>query len=212
MTLVRIASADDVADIVRIHREAFPGFFLTSLGPRFLELMYREYMRHPCGIVLVACDASEAAVCGFVAGTTDPATFFRSLRQTRKWQFAWAAVPALLMRPWVVAERMWAALFYSGERPMELERSALLSSLGVTPESLGRGFGRLLVEAFCDAVRSRGGTSCYLTTDAARNDRVNRFYERCGMRRVASFRRPRGRDMNVYWRGTSAARESMEEK
>ena len=54
MTLVRIASADDVADIVRIHREAFPGFFLTSLGPRFLELMYREYMRHPCGIVLVA--------------------------------------------------------------------------------------------------------------------------------------------------------------
>src|SRR5204862_7639511 len=44
---------DDVRDVVRIHLDAFPGFFLSFLGPAFLRLLYRGILDDPTGIALV---------------------------------------------------------------------------------------------------------------------------------------------------------------
>ncbi|WP_305016831.1 hypothetical protein [Mycobacterium tuberculosis] len=44
---IRPAQASDIAQIVQVHLQAFPGFFLTLMGPRFLRLLYSGFLNHP---------------------------------------------------------------------------------------------------------------------------------------------------------------------
>jgi predicted N-acetyltransferase YhbS len=70
----------------------------------------------------------------------------------------------------------------------------------VRPSSEGKGIGRQLVLAFCQALAARGVESVCLTTDRDRNDRVNRFYQQLGFRLSRSYVTPEGRAMNEYVR------------
>lgn len=200
--MIRMAGSSDVDAIVAVHDAAFPDFFLTSLGPRFLKLLYEGYLEHESGVLLVAGDDSieRGGIVGFVAGTTRPEAFFSSLRAAKGLRMTSAALPALLRRPWIVGERLWAAVRYSGEKPPAIGHAALLSSLAVRPDAAGRGIGQRLVEAFCQEAGLQGASTVYLTTDSAGNDPANAFYGRCGFLRVAELARPRGRIMNVYLR------------
>ena len=36
---------EHVADVVHVHEVAFPGYFLTFLGSRFLRLLYSETLK-----------------------------------------------------------------------------------------------------------------------------------------------------------------------
>lgn len=200
--MIRVARRSDVDAVVAVHGAAFTGFFLTSLGPRFLKLLYEGYVEHESAVLLVAGsdDADSGDVVGFVAGTTRPEAFFASLRAARGLRMTRAALPALLRRPWIVGERLWAAARYSGEKPAAIGNAALLSSLAVRPGAAGRGIGQKLVEAFCREAALKGASTVYLTTDSSGNDPANAFYGRCGFRRVAELARPRGRIMNVYLR------------
>ena len=200
--MIRRAGRSDVDAVVAVHGAAFAGFFLTSLGPRFLKLLYEGHVEHESAVLLVACsDGTDSGeIVGFVAGTTRPEAFFASLRAARGLQMTSAALPALLRRPWVVGERLWAAVRYSGEKPTAIGNAALLSSLAVRPDAAGRGTGQRLVEAFCREAALQGASTVYLTTDSSGNDPANAFYGRCGFLRVAELARPRGRIMNVYLR------------
>jgi len=97
-----------------------------------------------------------------------------------------------------VARKCLGALFYRGEQPAGLANAALLSSLAVDPACSGKGAGQALVKAFADEAATRGCACVYLTTDQAENDRVNRFYEKCGFRLRDSFPRPGQRMMNRW--------------
>lgn len=186
-------AAGTLADL---HTAAFPGFFLTSLGRRFLRLLYAGFMSEPQAICLVAEDAGETL--GFAAGTMHPAGFFRALLQRRALTFALAAVPGLLRSPLFVARKCLGALYYRGETPGGLPEAALLSSLAVSPAAQGRGVGQALVTAFAEEARRRGGMAVYLTTDENDNERTNRFYARCGFVLLDTFTRPGHRTMNRW--------------
>lgn len=190
------AGRGDIEAIVRLHIAAFPGFFLTSLGSRFLRLFYRGFLDLESGICIVARDADR--LLGFAAGTTKPDTFFRSLLKRKGARFALAAVPGLVRNPLFGARKCFGALFYRGEQPTALPGAALLSSLAVSPEYSGKGVGQALVRAFCAELRRRGVTCVYLATDEVGNDRVNRFYVKCGFRLVDTFERPGNRRMNRW--------------
>lgn len=182
--------------IVCLHREAFPGFFLTFLGPRFLQVLYRSFWDADTGICVVAQYGDE--LIGFAAGTTEPETFFRTVLRRRVLSFVVAAVPGLLRNPIFVIRKCFGALFYRGEKPAAMPTAGLLSSLAVSPHVSGRGVGRQLVEAFCGEARERGVDAVYLATDASDNDSVNRFYEKCGFHLVDTFERPGRRRMNRW--------------
>lgn len=51
---LRFADERDIDAVASVHLAAFPGFFLTSLGRRFLIEMYRGFLSHPSGIFFVA--------------------------------------------------------------------------------------------------------------------------------------------------------------
>jgi GNAT superfamily N-acetyltransferase len=198
LTTRLLAEGDRVCipQLVALHTAAFPGFFLTSLGPAFLRLLYTGFAREHEGICLVV--ESHGILAGFAAGTTAPDKFFSRLLRRRALAFALAALPGLLSNPLFAARKCLGALFYRGEQPAGLANAALLSSLAVSPAFSGQGIGQQLVLAFAEEARRQGCSSLYLTTDEADNDRANRFYAKCGFVLRDTFKRPGNRIMNRW--------------
>jgi ribosomal protein S18 acetylase RimI-like enzyme len=187
----------DIPSLVSLHQKAFPTSFLTMLGPRFLAELYRGFVCGDSGVCIVA--ESSKQLIGAVAGTTQPAGFFRSLLVQRWPHFVWAAIGSITARPWVVGTRLIGALFYRGENPEQLTGSgALLSSIGVDPTRSRGGVGRMLVDQFFELAKVAGADYVFLTTDKDDNDTVNRFYVRYGFTLEATFVKNGNRRMNRY--------------
>jgi GNAT superfamily N-acetyltransferase len=184
----------DVAACARIHAKAFPGFFLSELGERFLCQLYQGYVDAPDGVALVAVDDQET-VLGAALGTIEPAGFYRRLLMRRWWAFALASLAFVLRRPRHLP-RLVRAVTYRGDVPIDVG-GALFSSLCVDPAA-GRGVGRLLATAYLDRIVELGADNAYLTTDAVDNERTNRFHQQMGWRVAGEFSTPEGRLMHVY--------------
>jgi ribosomal protein S18 acetylase RimI-like enzyme len=183
-------------EVVSVHQEAFPGFFLSALGARFLSEFYRSFVTDDLGSGFVAINDPSGQVLGFVVGPTNPIGYFGRLVRRRWWAFAFASAQAALLNPSCVP-RLLRALSYRGEPPVGKPR-ALLSSIAVSPRAQGCGVGAALVRAWVAEVRARDATGCYLTTDACDNDAVNGFYQSLGWKLEAVYSTPEGRRMNRY--------------
>ena len=64
---IRKATINDVDTIVKIHLDAFKGFFLTSLGSAFLKFYYACFVKSSETVTMVA--EEEDMVYGFSAST-----------------------------------------------------------------------------------------------------------------------------------------------
>lgn len=196
--IVRDMNRDDLEAVIRVHLAAFPNFFLSFLGPRFLREFYGAVMGE--GIAIVAID--EGAIAGFAAGVTDPRGFYRRLLRRRLVPVAIAIAPALLRRPSTAARVVRRAFQRTaGEIPPP---GAELMSLAVLPSRQQHGIGRTLVRAFLDRVRSRDVSGVWLVTDDANNDAVQSFYERLGFEKRRSFTNAEGRALAEYVRSPAA--------
>lgn len=204
---IRPLERRDVRACADLHRRAFPGFFLTALGPSFLREFYAAFVDDADAIALVTVGDGDQ-IRGVVVGTMRPDGFFGRLVRRRWHAFARASVGMVLRSPLAIP-RLVRALRYRGEVPVATS-GALLSSISTDPGEGGGG--RLLIEAFVEAVRARGVTAAYLTTDADDNDRVNEFYRRAGWQLAGDFITQEGRRMNCYtWHDGHPTGESVEE-
>lgn len=198
--LVRPAALADLERIVAVHTAAFPGFFLTSLGPVFLRAYYRAVLDFDAGCLIVA--ESEGRVAGFVAGFSDPRRFYAGFRR-RPLAFALAILAGLLRRPWLggqIIGRVGSVLRRGRnhrQQPMA-DTTCELSSLAVDPQARRRGIGQKLVAAFVAEASHRGLEVVRLTTDARDNDPVNTFYATFGFRLVSGGAPADARPMNEY--------------
>jgi ribosomal protein S18 acetylase RimI-like enzyme len=207
MIEVRPMTQRDLPEVVAIHRAAFPNFFLSFLGPRFLRVFYGFIAREGIAIVALA----DGKLAGFVAGVLEPRRFYRRLMTRRFAQLALAITPVVLRHPSTLArvvrrarQRTSAALGdrrpgTDDRRPDPIENhepiGAELMSLAVDPGHEHRGIGRALVAAFAERVAAAGERRLWLTTDAADNDRVIHFYESQGFSRSREFVTAEGRAM-----------------
>lgn len=193
-TFARLGAAD-VDAVARLHLTAFPGFFLSSLGPRFLTEFYRSFVTDRDGISVVA-RAGDGRLLGVAVGTTTPAGFFRRLLIRRGPWFAAAALRSALSEPSCIA-RLLRAVRYRGGVPTPVS-GALLNSICVDPDERRLGVGAALLTAWSERARDMGAHSAFLTTDAAGNDAVNAFYRRARWSMAGSYPTPEGRQMNCY--------------
>lgn len=187
---------ENVDDVVSIHLESFPGFFLSFLGRRFLALYYSGICLAEEGIGFVFMNSDNELV-GFVAGTTNPRGFYTRLLKRYWLRFSLASVGAILRKP-SSARRIGRALFHSEQNPVGTEVAGLFS-IGVRPKIQGAGAGKRLVTAFLDESKSKGCNGVFLTTDRDNNKIVNDFYQNLGFRIKRQFQTPEGRRMNEYW-------------
>ena len=190
---IRPMAPVDIEAVVNVHLAAFPGFFLTFLGPRFLDLFYRSAvgLREICFVAVL-----QSQVVGFVMGSHTPGSFFKRLLRNRGLAFALASIPALLRRP-RAAFRLARALTTptTAARPAG---TATLMSLAVDPRLQGRGAGKALVEAFLDEASRRGALVVDLSTDKVGNDSTNRFYRSLGFSLTRERTTSEGRAMYEY--------------
>lgn len=183
-----------VEQCASIHLRAFPDFFLSRLGPRFISEFYRAFLDEPDAISGVALD-DEGRVLGVVVGTKQPHGFFARLLKQRWHAFTLASITLAVRHPAVVP-RLLRAVLYRGEVPLPVG-GALLSSICVDLDSQGASVGSNLLRHFMSAVQT-AGIPAYLTTDRVDNDSTNSFYLRHGWHLVGSYKTPEGRSMNCY--------------
>jgi GNAT superfamily N-acetyltransferase len=182
--------ASDAGELVKIHQLAFPGFYLTLMGPAFLRAYYASVLRYPKRIALVA--KQDDITVGFVVGFLEPEEFYAQFRAERLRLLPIIAL-ALLRRPVLIGRTL------SNSRRIQRVTStfgtAELSSIAVNPSV--RGAGSVLLKAFLERARELGSTLVFLKTDALNNERVNLFYLKHGFECVRSCD-DGGRAMNEY--------------
>ncbi|MBW8000403.1 MAG: GNAT family N-acetyltransferase [Planctomycetes bacterium] len=187
---------EHIKDVVEVHIGAFPEFFLTFLGPKFLSEFYKSFLDDPMGIGFVAQDVETKQVLGAIVGPLVPDGYFKRLIKRRWWAFCIASISAVLKKPTAI-KRLFRAVFYRGESPSGSQR-ALLSSIAVSPETQGMGVGKSLVDNWVEQVKQRQGLGCFLTTDAENNDAINGFYQKLGWQIESTYKTSEGRVMNRY--------------
>jgi ribosomal protein S18 acetylase RimI-like enzyme len=197
---VHNAERSDLHGVIAAHFAAFPGYFMTLLGPRFLYIFYRYFLDNPLGILLLARDES-GRVLGFLAGTRQPAGFFRALRNRHAVSLLLAVLPAAFRHPVRVTERLLSAVRYRGDAPPGLPGYWLLSSLGVNQEFAGSGVGTALVTRFVADAEQTQAAGIYLVTDSDDNEAAKAFYDRRGFVTHTTRVRRDGRRMDVMVRG-----------
>jgi ribosomal protein S18 acetylase RimI-like enzyme len=189
---VRNATYNDVKRIVEIHINAFEGFFLTFLGPKFLLILYTGFIDK--GLVRVA--VVDSKVIGFSAGTDQPDVFFSNLRKKKWLSFFLAAAPSLIKKPSLVIKKLYGAIFYKGDSVDRLNNSFLLSSLAVDPHSESKGIGKFLINDLNEVLSDkRTSETIYLITDKNENDPVLGFYNKCGFSIESEFNNSGQREM-----------------
>lgn len=198
MSEVRKARFDDVEAITAIHEQAFPGFFLTSLGRPFLRRFYSVMIQSPDAICLVI--ERGHGIDGFVVGPVRPAGYFRQLFLRSGLAFAIDAMPAFFRQPGMVGTRLLRAILYRGDAPVAYPEAALVSSIAVPPRAAGSGAAGALIDEFCAEAAARGARHVYLATDRKENSAANRFYAKHHFTVESVLVRPDGRVMNRYLR------------
>lgn len=192
---VRFANKYDVTDMVSVHLESFPGFFLTFLGPRFLRVLYTNILGISDNISLVAVDDNRT-IEGFAVGTLSPEGLYKRLLAKNWLDFALASIYPALRNPTYVPRLLRAFKAPKVERVKSAD--CLLMSIAVSPHVAGKGIGRQLLAEFLDVAENRGAQVISLTTDKENNEAVNQFYLNNGFELCESFATPEGRQMNEY--------------
>jgi len=190
----RQAKLSDIPGIVNAHQEAFPKFFMTALGTRFLGVYYRRILDYPDHVFWIK--EGPEGLEGFVSGFLDPVEFYKQMRRNR-FHYLIPILHQVLLHPRMILRlfasyaEMWRAI--REEEPGTCE----LSSIAVIPRFGRRGVGNGLANVFIESVRGKAHF-ILLTTDAVANDDVNRFYLKLGFVLDASYKRSKGRVMNKY--------------
>lgn len=202
----------DVPELARLHRAAFPEFFLSRLGEPFLRQFYRGFVCDDTAVTVVR-RANNGTPLGTVVGTTEPAGFYRRLIRRRLVPIALASARAVLRDPRTVGRLVRGVRYRGGVGERNATPGdALLASICVSPDGQRAGSGARLLAAWEAEVARRGSSSAYLTTDAENNDGVNAFYARAGWVCDRAVITREGRRMNLYTKELSGASEGYDNR
>ena len=182
-------------DSVDIHMSSFPDFFLKTLGRSFLKVMYKGYITDPNGIALVYIDPETNKAVATAVGIVNPSEFYKRQLFTSGYQYALAALPAVIKNPRIFV-RVLRAVTKSAIVPKE-KHIAEWSSMAVIPQFRRRGIAKQLTDAIKDEARKRNVTYLYGWTDEFGNDPINKHHKQSGARYIKQFTTPEGRVMNI---------------
>lgn len=189
----RNASAADIHQVVEVHISAFPGFFLTTLGPAFLQTMYRAFLLNQGGVFVVG--ELDGKTRGFAVGVLKSSGRDRNLALRFLPQFMLALIPAVIRNPIKVIKRIGSQFFTSSEKLSIPDTAAVLRSIGVQPKFKGAGVAGRLLQEFEFQASQKGADCVALTTDALDNERAIGFYRKHGYTVTQDFKQDGKRPM-----------------
>jgi ribosomal protein S18 acetylase RimI-like enzyme len=149
---------EDVAGAARLHACVFPDYFLTHMGPRFLEGFYGEFVGQPGNYGLVAtCDQG---LIGCVIGTLNSQACYERFYRHNLGMISWTVLQRLVLDAYVrrnlgarmvhVGRAFRSLIGVKGTHSAEAgPPTARLLSIGVDPEWRGQGIAAELVAEYC---------------------------------------------------------------
>ncbi|GAB6745068.1 GNAT family N-acetyltransferase [Streptococcus uberis] len=186
-----------IDQVVDTHMKAFPDFFLTFLGEKFLHTLYTGFLNHKESDLLVAKDLETGKIIGFLAYSKDLSGFYKWLLKHKIIQFGYYSFLAALKSPKSIF-RLIRAFLYPSQAKKE-ENYIEISSIGVLPGKSNGGIGSKLLTSLPKLTDTKGYKYIELTTDAKDNDKANYFYQKNGFKLNKTFKTPEGRVMNEYY-------------
>lgn len=175
---------NEIDALVVIHTSAFPDFFLTQLGTRFLRLYYSSVLSHPEGILLGYYE--ETRLTGFCAATINSNGFNKRLIKFHFFAFVIETF-MLLLTNIKALKRLYLNLSKTDSTNTDKGEYAELLSIGVDRGHQGKGIGKQLLMALEEEVKQRGGRKLSLTTDCHNNKQAVGFYRSMGYRVFYDF-------------------------
>lgn len=192
--MIRKAELHDVSEIVRVHQEAFPNFFLTQLGARVLRRYYSEAIQWRNAYSVVATDGEE--ILGFAVGIVNLGEYNEHLIRHHSLRLAIAALPRFILHPSLLVRALWSVTRPKAEE--EKPQEASITSIAVSSRRQRRGLGKLLLAELVQRMQERGVEQITLSTDMENNERANAFYASSGFHLHHSYTTWKGRRMNEY--------------
>lgn len=184
-TIIKKASPKDVDSIVKIHQAAFSGFFLTSLGEKFLRLYYSTFISCDKGVVY--CAEKDNTIVGFSACSYVSRGFNYNLIRNNLFKYGIESVRLLFTRPRAIIRLLKNLNKEDGNNAVKDKGEyAELYSIAIVPSCQGEGVGKFLLEVTESDV-GRHNKRISLTTDYYNNDRTIGFYRSLGYQDYYDF-------------------------
>lgn len=182
-------------EIALLHLSAFPGFFLSKLGVRFLRIFYTSILDDPNSVGIGILKNNE--IVGFAIGSTIADSFYnRIFKKNFLKLFIYTFWP-IIKNPLLII-RVFQSLFSNSKKNDELVNAAVLLSICVQPNFESKGIGRMLLEKFEEHINNYNDL-IILTTDKDNNEYVNRFYQKNNYLLHSTFLQG-NRHMNLYYK------------
>ena len=197
MLMIRELEESDkkrIDEVAKLHKRAFPLFFLTQLGLTFLRTLYVGYLEDVDSGIVVA--EENEVITGFIAYSNDYPKFYKRLMKKHILKFGICSFGVVLRHP-TFTKRLLGA-FKKSESVTKPEKYVELASICVEPDLKGRGIGTALINYLKTHVDFKTYKYINLETDANENDSVNRFYIQNGFVLVREYTTSEGRRMNEY--------------
>lgn len=185
MKTIRKVVSEDVDSIVAIHEKAFPDFFLTTLGNKFLKLYYKCLCQSKNAVTL--CAEENGVLVGFATSSYLSHGFNTLLIKNNLCKFGLMTMQLLLTNPKAVL-RLAKNLEKKTDENIVDDKGdyAELYSIAVLPKYQGMGIGKSLLMAIEKDVIKHNRTIS-LTTDYYNNDKTIGFYHSLGYKNFYEF-------------------------
>ncbi len=180
----KIVQRNEYHDLAEIHLDSFKGFFLATLGKRFLLTYYKAVLGSNETISVCAVD-DEGKFLGFGTGCVQSKGYHKRLILQNPFSFLVQGLIILFTNP--------KALKRLGKNLDKISSDkddgnyAELISICVSHLSKGTGIGRSLLKEFEEEVKRRKCKKITLTTDYFNNKEVMAFYLRSGYKVLYEF-------------------------
>jgi ribosomal protein S18 acetylase RimI-like enzyme len=181
--------------VAKLHIANIDQGFLSTLGVRFVSLMYRAIDEGDDSVLLVARVNGEAI--GFVAGATGMKPIYR--RMLRYWpQLVWALLPSIFLprRVWRIIEILHYSRSGGCSSDVVLPATELLS-IAVASEFRGQRHAENLYQALCEHFLQFEMPAFKIVVGSALAP-AHRFYRRMGAQPTAEVEVHQGSTSTVY--------------
>jgi len=173
----KVVKINEYRYLADIHLDAFHGFFLSSLGKRFLNAYYNAALKSTEAIAVCAVDDHEQ-IQGFATGCARSQGFHKRLILKNISKFLFQGLFILFTNPKALMRLIRNLDKISNEN--DDGNYAELISIGVSQSSKGLGVGKKLIKVFEEEAKRRGCQKITLTTDYYNNSEVVEFYFHSG--------------------------------
>lgn len=191
---VRRVQERDLPFLVEVHLRQFPHGFYSQLGSAFKTRYFRQYVRSPGAIGLVAEQRDGSGLVGYLIGTVDDDAHERFMYRSAAPALAAAGGSALAAKPALWSDFMrrralwYARRFGSGivrtRRPSGEPRQGELLYICTTQGNRRRGIGAALLRSYVEEAQRAHAAGLHLVSERD-NTAAHEFYAHRGWQVVS---------------------------